>query len=481
MRLAVVLGTIGELVRLFSAAFVAPVVVGLIYGELWSALHFVVSGVITFGVGSLLARLRQGTPTFYRPEAMAVVAGTWLAICGFSAQPFMMVGLSPVDAAFESMSGLTTTGATILSDFSLYDQSFYFWRSFIQWVGGVGVIALFVVVLPRIGIAGRQLFFAESSSAPSEAVSPQIRLAAGRLWLLYIALTLACTAGLMATGMNLYDSLLHAFTALAAGGFSPHPLSVMGYANPAAEWVLILFMFLGGASFPLLLKALLSGPMPLFRDAEFRLYTAITLLCGLGIAVLLSGPLPDGLSIRTGLFQVVSIISTTGFASVDFQLWADPLKALLLIPMVVGGCAGSAGGGAKVIRHLLVAKHMSRELLQALHPQAILPIRYKGEAVSEQVMRSVVAMVTLYIGITFVAGGVLVMLGSDPVTAFSGSLACIGNIGPGFNVVGPMGSFGPLSDMSKVVLTAEMWIGRLEVITVVALLHPDVWRDTRLR
>jgi trk system potassium uptake protein len=481
MRLAVVIGTIGALVRLFSPAFLGPLLVALIDRSWWSALVYLAAAAITWALGTAASWRREPTKMLYRPEAMAVVAGTWLAVCAFSALPFMMVGLRPVDAVFESMSGLTTTGATILADFSPYDRAFYFWRSLIQWIGGVGVIALFVVVLPRIGIAGRQLFFAESSSAPSEGVSPQIRQAASRLWVLYIALTAICTLALVLCGMSFFDGLLHAFTALAAGGFSPHPLSILGYANPAVEWVLIAFMFIGGASFPLLLKALLTGPQALFRDSEFLLYTAITVACSLGIAVLLAGPLPDGLSLRTGFFQVVSIISTTGFASVDFQLWDDPLKAVLLIPMVVGGCAGSAGGGAKVVRHLLIARHMGRELLQVLHPQAVLPLRYKGLAVAEPVMRAVVAMVTIYIGIAFGGGVLLVLLGSDPITAFSASLACLGNIGPGFNVVGPMGSFAPLSDLSKLVLTAEMWIGRLEVMTVVALLHPDVWRDTRLR
>jgi trk system potassium uptake protein TrkH len=336
-------------------------------------------------------------------------------------------------------------------------------------------------VLPRLGIAGRQLFFAESSSAPGEGISPQVRDGSTRIWVVYVLMTLVCAGLLTASGMSAFDSALHAMATLAAGGFSPHGSSLAGYQNPGAEWVLIVFMWLAGASFTLQYRVYtLRDPLGFFKDEEFRLYTFIMVAVGLCAALLLSpGALPSLELIRMGLFQSSSLISSTGFASVDYDQWSEPAKGVLLVSMVVGGCAGSAAGGPKVVRHLLVGRFILRELRQVLHPRAVIPITYNGRAVPDGVLRAVFALSVLFVGLTFTVGLALVVLGSEPVAAFSGALACVGNIGPGFRALGPMMNFAGLSAPAKLLLFAAMWLGRLEILTVLALLHPDVWRGLR--
>lgn len=492
MRLALVLSLVGRLLRAFSPAFLPPAALALHDGAHRMALYFVASGLISFGAGSLLARSRLAAPTFHRSEALAVVAMTWLVVAVFAALPYVFLGLTPIDALFESMSGFTTTGATIFTEAHWgFDRALFLWRAMTQWFGGVGVIALFIVVLPHLGVGGRQLFFAEASSAPSESIAPKIQGVAVRIWTLYVFLTLLETALLyLAAGMPIFDSVCHALTTMPAGGFSPHPASIAGYADAAAfpgydpvlgEWILIAFMFVSGMSFPLLWVGLAGHPWKILQDGEFRFYALAAAAAAAALAVVLTGGLPDLEAARTALFQCASLISSTGYASTDFNLWADGARAILILVMLVGGCAGSAAGGAKSIRNLLSLKFFYREVSRVLHPRAVIPLRHRGSAVPEEILRAVLTVVALYALGYLGFGAVLVLLGSDLVTGFSAALACLGNIGPGLGPVGPMGTFGGLDDASKLVLTVAMWCGRLEMVTVVALLHPDVLRKLRWR
>lgn len=481
MRIQVVAAIIGVITRYFALAFVLPVALAAWDGAWWSVIAFASSAAFAGALGTLASWRFTPPKTFYREEALAIVAGTWVAIAVMGAVPYSMLGLSIPDAMFESMSGFTTTGATILTDFSLYDRSFFLWRAMTQWFGGLGVIALFVVVLPALGIAGRQLFFAEASYTSGESVAPRVRQAASRVWTLYCMLTAVCCASLMVTGFPLYEAFVHSLTTLAAGGFSPNGESIAGYANPSAEWVLVVFMFLAGASFPLQVRVFTKGPRALLKDDEFYFYA---LVCGggaLAIAALLTGGVPSFESLRHGAFQSSSLISSTGFASTDFDKWSLATKMVLIVVMVIGGCAGSAAGGPKAIRHLLAGRHIVREFRQVLHPRAVLPVVYSGRGLPDQAMRAVFTLVLLYAGGYFVIGAILVAGGMTPMDGFSASVACLSNIGPGFGVVGPMGSFGTLPSWMKVLLTVAMWIGRLEILTVLALLHPDAWYRVRLR
>jgi len=504
MRAGLVLGVTGRLLRPFCAAFALPTVMALRDGLFDREWNFVVNGdelmeagrfattlALALIIGTWVSRsVVKQTPKFQRSEALAVVFGTWVFIALFGGLPYLLGGMSPVDAIFESVSGFTTTGATILTDFESKSRAFFLWRAMSQWFGGLGVIALFVVVLPRLGIAGREVFFAESSSAPGEAVSPSVRESARKLWIFYTGLTAFMAVLLMLTGMTPYEGVVHALTTLSAGGFSPNASSIFGYHNPAAEWVFIPFMFLAGASYPLILLGCTKRPKAVARDGEFRLYFATAAGFIVVIAFLLAGGLPGEKEIRDSAFQVTSLISSAGFASLDYEMhWSAGLKALLIVVMILGGCAGSAAGGAKQVRFLLVFRFLHRELTRVLHPRAVLQLRHGGEPVPDRVMWSVFTLVLLYfLGYVVIAVPVVLLLSPEAgsqvtaehlATGFSASVACLSNVGPAFGFAGPMGSYAEFHWGSKLILTAAMLVGRLEIVTVLALLHPDVWRRLR--
>jgi trk system potassium uptake protein len=477
MRLAPVFHLVGVILRVFGLTLLAPALVSLIYGERHDLIGFLLTGAIAVVTGHLMRAAADEPTTLRRTDALAVVAGTWMVVAMVAAIPYLWVGHRPVDAMFESMSGLTTTGATIFEDFGRYGRGLFFWRALTQWLGGMGVIALFVAVLPRLAIAGRQLFFAEAPGPTDEKLTPQIRKTAAVLWRLYTALTLAQVVALMVAGFPLYEAVTHAFTTLAAGGFSPHPLSVMGYANPAAEWVIIVFMFLAGANFAVQYRALSGGVRELARDEEVRAYAGI-IVAATALLVIFLSRAGDGLldAVRLGLFQCLTILTTTGYASADFQLWSDEARIVLLALMFVGGSAGSAAGGPKVVRFVLLARYALAELRRTLHPRAVLPVKLGGRVVPEEVMRSVLVFFLLYLLVFAVCALIVTSLEGDILTGVTASIATLGNIGPGLNGVGPMASYAPFGDVTKVVLTLAMWMGRLELMAVLVLLRPEVWR-----
>ena len=480
MRLAFVIHLTGVLVRLFAGAFLAPLAVALYYGERHDAIGFLLASLVAFVAGHLMRRVAEEPRDLRRVEGMAIVAGTWLLVAVAGAVPYVWAGVGLIDALFESMSGLTTTGATTFADFSLFGRGIFFWRSLTQWLGGLGVIALFVAILPRLAIGGRQLFFAEAPGPTDEKLTPQIRKTAAALWVLYAGLTLAEAVSLRAVGMPWFDSVCHAFTTLAAGGFSPHPLSIMGYQNPAAEWIITGFMFLAGANFALQFRVLRGQPAAIFRDDEFRAYAGLVVVAGGVGALFLWHEGAAGLeAARLSLFQVVSILTTTGYASDDFQLWSDQTKMILLTLMFIGGCAGSAAGGPKVVRHVLIARFTLRELKRILHPRAVLPVKLGRRTVPDEVMRGVLVFFLFYLLVFAACTAIVVGFGADIITGITASIATLGNIGPGFNLVGPMAHYAHLHPVSKLALTAAMWIGRLEVLTVLAILRPEVWRTAR--
>jgi trk system potassium uptake protein TrkH len=487
MRLALVLGVIGKILRIYSVAFIPPLLLATynayheIEGDYSAAIGFAVAAMATLGCGFLLNLASEKDQNFRRSEALGVVGGAWLVISIFTAIPYVMFGLTPVDAFFEATSGITATGATILRDFE-HTQSFFLWRSMSQWFGGLGVIALFVVILPQLGVAGRQIMFAESSDATTDIVSPSVRKSARNLWLLYVLLTSAEILILFFVGhMGMFDSICHGLTTVSAGGFSTHEHSIAGYNSPTIEWILIAFMIIGGMSFPLLYVGLSRRPLAIIKDGEFRFYLGTMLFAAIGVALVLSKGVPSLESLRMGLFQSASLISSTGFAVADYATdpWPESARAFLIVAMLIGGCAGSAAGGPKAIRNLLSLKYMWAELTRTLHPRGVLPLRHRGKVIPNTALRSILNLVLCYVLTYLIVALLLVALGSDFVTAFSASLACVGNIGPGFESVGPMGSYAEIGSASKIILSIGMWMGRLELITILALLHPDVLRNLR--
>ena len=484
MRLAIVLHLVGVLTRLFGAMLLAPLVVAALYREWHDVAGFALAAAVTVTAGHAMRHLGGGraeelVERLRRAEGLTVVSATWLLVAQFAAIPYMWAGLSPVDALFESMSGLTTTGATIVRDFGGLGRGVFFWRALTQWLGGMGIIALFVAILPRLAIGGRELFFAEATGPTGEKLTPKLRQTALALWKVYAALTGLEVVALTAAGLSVYDAVCHSFTTLAAGGFSPHPLSLSGY-TPLAQWIVLVFMFLAGANFALQYRAARGHGRAVLVDEELRAYVTVVLLSTVALSWLLWWTVPTAEeAVRHASFQTVSVLTTTGFASQDFQLWGDRAKVILLLLMFIGGSAGSAAGGPKVVRHVLLARYTLRELTRTLHPRALLPVKLGGRVVPHEILRNVVVFMLFYM-LTFAVGmAVVAAFGADLLTAITGSIACLGNIGPGFNAVGPMAHYGDLHPVSKIVLTLLMWIGRLEVLPVLVLFRLELWREAR--
>lgn len=499
MRPAVVIHVIGLFVRAFGVVLLVPMAVDLGYGNKEAAVGFLLAAVAAVAVGELARRQSRPGVELNRIEGLSVVAFSWLVLSLFGALPYLWNGLSWIDALFESMSGLTTTGATIFTDFSRYGEGLYLWRSLTQWFGGMGVIALFIAVLPKLAIAGRQLFFAEAPGPEEDKLTPRVRHTAIALWTLYVGLTALQVLALAAVGMPWFDAVCNSLTTMAAGGFSPHPQSIGGYANPAAEWIFVLFIFLAGANYSLQYRALRGRPLALLRDEEFRWYTVVVVASTLLLTYVLlpfsRDPSAEYLSaasslealtlaeplavLRQAAFQVLTIVTTAGFATDDFNLWNDQARVILLALMFIGGSAGSAAGGPKVVRILLIAKYAAVELFKALHPQAVKPVRLNGKVVPPKVLRAIVSFLLLYLTIYLASVVFLSLMGAELMVSITASIATLGNIGPGFGMIGPMGTYAALPTASKIVLFLNMWIGRLEVLTVLVLLQPAVWRSLR--
>jgi trk system potassium uptake protein TrkH len=471
-----------------------PVAVALWYEEpIWP---FVVAGVVTSGVGLALERMTAGAASRVGVrEGFLVVSLTWLLAAGFAAIPYLFAGgeqlSSPIDAYFEGMSGFTTTGATVVTDYDALERSVDMWRQFTQWLGGMGIIVLAIAVLPRLRVGGRQMMESELPGPEIAQLSERIRSTARSLWVLYVGLTGLQTLLLAALGwlgvderMTEFEALAHAFTTMPTGGFSTQPRSIEIF-SAEAQWIITVFMLLAGANFALMYRGFVRRrPRVFLRDEEFRLYVAIVLASSAALTAMLWGyGIAEGEeAVREGAFQVVSIMTTTGYASTDFALWPALLLLTLFALMFVGGSAGSTGGSIKVVRHLLLAKILRREVDQTLSPELVMPIRLNGSPVDERTVRAIAAFILLYVGFWAVGGAILALdsaitgAGLDALDALGTSATALGNVGPGFGITGPMGSFGSLGDVSKLTLIGLMWAGRLELIPVVVLLTRHYWR-----
>lgn len=468
---------LGTSLLALAAVSMVFIVYAAIIGE--DMLGFGATLALSLPVGLWLRSVgRAGTePT--RREALATVLLTWLAVPLVWTLPFIItLDMSFLFALFESMSGFTTTGATIITDYDAVPATLFMWRATAHWVGGIGILVLFVAVFPQLAIAGRQMFFAEAPGPSEERLTPRLRHTAAAVLAVYSGLTAACIAMYVIFGMRPADAVAHALATVSAGGFSTHSQGFAYYSSPSLEWSAILFMFLAGVSLTLLYRALMGRPSLLLKDAEFRSYVLILVLASAVLATLLA-PAYGGDAVRHAAFQTVSIMTTTGFASVDFVTWALPALAVLLVLMLIGGSAGSASGGVKVARWLIIIKNTVREVRRTLHPRAVLPVRVGTSVVSEDVLRSVAAFITLYVGLFAISTLVLVLFGSDFEVALTASVASIGNVGPGFGHIGPMGSFADLHPVSIGVLTFVMYAGRLEVVTVFVVFMPEWWRLPR--
>jgi len=473
MNYNTIINLISAVLRFLGMVMLVPLVVALLHNENYNP--FLISAVITFIVGIVSGLKTHEIDDLPIKESFAIVAIGWFSVALFGSLPYLLSGISPLDALFESMAGFTTTGSTILPVIEDCSKSLLFWRSFTQWLGGMGIIVLFLAILPKLAVAGRDMFRAEVPDPIGDKLSPRLSQTAKILWSVYVGFSAVEVLVLWLSGMTFYDALCTTFSTMSTGGFSPHSESIAFFQSSLIEYIVIFFMFVAGANFALHYWVLRGGANHLFRDSEFRLYTSIVFGATLLIVLVLWNT--HGFdSIRLGLFQVVTIITTTGFTTADFDAWPDAARMVLFLLLFIGGCAGSTGGGPKVVRLLLLIKYGYRELFRSLHPKAILPIRLGKQMVPQGVMEAILSFFILYIFIFAAASLILSILGMDPVSATSAAATALGNVGPGFNIIGPAAHFGGVHPIGKLVLILCMWIGRLEIFTVLVLLIPDFWR-----
>ncbi|MBE0564841.1 MAG: TrkH family potassium uptake protein [Krumholzibacteria bacterium] len=480
MSLRSVAKVLAFLLLVTSAFLVLPALVALLYREPdWRQFLLAAAGGAALGGGGLL--VLRDAPDLRIREGFAVVAGSWLMVGLLGAVPTWLSGQIPAftDAAFESISGFTTTGASILTDIEGRSHATLFWRALTHWLGGMGIVVLAVAILPLLGVGGMQLFRAEVPGPTAERLTPRIRETAKLLWGVYVLLTALEVAALMLAGMGPFDAVCHSFATMATGGFSNHDASVGGYASPAVEWILIVFMLLAGTNFSLHYLALTGRVRSYGRDEEFRFYLLIIAGVTAALTALL---LAEGFygsaqaTVRHALFQTVSILTTTGFGTADYLAWPPFAHAVLLMLMAVGGCAGSTGGGIKVVRLLILLKTAKLELRRMLHPRAVFTLWFNNRAVAPALQTNVLGFFLLFMVVY--ATGVLVLTagGRDLVTSIGATAATLGNIGPGLGLVGPTGNYATLLDWEKWLLMAFMLIGRLELFTVLVLFLPGAWR-----
>jgi trk system potassium uptake protein TrkH len=491
---AAVANLVGTLAKYLGVVTVFPIGLALYYGDpVWP---YIVTGLGTSGVGYGVERLTAGARSQLGVrEGFLVVSAMLLTTAAFASLPYLFAGGEqldhPIDAYLEGMSAVTTTGASVVTDYDAFSPTLAMWRQFTQWLGGLGIIILAVAILPRLRVGGRQMMESELPGPEIAALGERIRELARVLWGFYIALTVILTLLLASLGwlgiddeMTPYQALAHAFATMPTGGFSPKADSLQGF-SAETQWIIALFMFLAGMNFVLLFRGTVRRRPRLFvRDEEFRLYALFVVVASVALLVEIwaYGIAEGEEAVRTAVFQAISIITTTGFATTDFALWPVISLLTLFALMFSGGSAGSTTGSIKVVRHLLLGKVLRRELDQTVSPEVVMPIRYNGASVDERTLRAIAAFILLYVGFWAVGASVIAIDSAisnvplSPLDTLAVAASALGNGGPGFGITGPFGSFAPLGDVSKITMIVLMWLGRLEIIPVFVLATRHYWR-----
>ncbi len=478
-----VIAKILGILLMFNAGFILTALPFSIYDDmrdfmplLWSAFISFIPGLLLF-----LGTRNNKSNDLSKKDGYLIVTFGWFSLTVFGTVPYLLSGAipNPADAFFEAMSGYTATGATILEDIEAKSMGILFWRNLTQWIGGLGMIVLAVAILPLLGIGGMQLFVAEAPGISPEKLQPRIKETAKRLWFIYLGLTGLQTIITWICGMSFFDAITHAFTTMASGGFSPKQESI-GFYSPLLQYIVIVFMFLAGTNFTMIYLGMHGQFRKAWKNEEFRYYLGLIILVSttIGLAIYSYGHGTLEKSMRDAFFQVISIVTTTGYATYDYTSWSPFITVIFFLLMFHGASAGSTAGGIKLVRHVLFLKNGWIELKRQIHPSAILPVRYNTKAVSQQIIHNILAFVMIYISI-FALGSVLVAaMGVDFETALGATAACLGNVGPGIGKVGPADTFFLLPDLSKWFLSFLMLIGRLELFTVLVLFTPYFWRKT---
>lgn len=481
MRWRVVFYLVGILVFFLGLIMIAPLLYSW-YAKDSSFCSLLHSAIITILSGGVLYLLFKTGPIDHisQREGMAIVAIGWTAVGLFAALPFYMCGVFDtfVNAFFESVSGFTTTGASVMTDIEATPRGILLWRSLIQWLGGMGIIVLSVAILPFLGVGGMQLFKTEVPSPVPDKLKPRVSDTAKTLWKVYALISFLELLLLLLGGMEFFDALCHTFTTMPTGGFSPWNSSIAHYDSVYFDLVIMVFMLFAGINFALHYQMLKGKPLAFWRDSECRFYLALTGILIFVVTLNLYGQVYASIwnALRYGAFQVISILTTTGYVTADYNQWPAMSRLILLLCMFAGASAGSTAGGMKLMRIMCCFKYCYKELFTLVHPRAVAPVKIGGKIVSDGIIGSILGFLALYMGLFALCSVLLAALGVDFVTAFSAVAASIGNIGPGLGLVGPMGNYAEIPELGKWLLIWCMLLGRLEIYTVIIFLVPEFWR-----
>ncbi len=480
MRLRVVLQVIGAINMILAMAMIAPLLVSLLYSE-GDTKAFLLSFIITAVTGVILYLVfrTSGLEVGHR-EGFVIVAAAWLSTSFFSSLPYIFSGTFPtfVDAIFEATSGITTTGASVLTEIEELPHGILFWRSMTHWLGGIGIVLFGVAILPLLGIGGMQLYKAEASGIAGDKFVPRIKDMAKILVKVYLFLSFVMMVLLIISGMGIFEAFIHAVGSISTGGFSNRNLSIAGYNSVLIEWLIIIFMTVGATSFALHYDFYRKGFRAYRENEEFRFYILVLVAATLLVAINLrifhySGV---GESLRHSAFQVVSITTTTGYSSADFAKWPAFSQLVLMTLMFVGGSAGSTTGAIKCVRVLVLLKFIYKEMYRLIHPHAVTPVKLNGKVLSPEVLKGVVGFTLLFLFVFVISSFLLAATGLDPVTSISSTAASLGNIGPALGTTGPMSNFAAIPSFAKWVLILDMILGRLEIYTLLILFVPAFWK-----
>lgn len=480
MNKNLILKTLGLVLICEAGAMVPSIFISIYFGEGdYLAFTYTILFIITVALVLLLRPV--DTRDIGYKEGFAIATFSWLLLAAFGAVPLLISGAVPnyVDAFFETISGFTTTGASVIIDVENLPHGILFWRSLTQWLGGMGFILLTLALIPSLKIAGIKLFKAEFPGPTKDKLVPRIIQTSRQLYKVYFIISILALLMLKTTGLSWFDSFIHTFSSVATGGFSNQNNSIAAYDNLLTELTIVFFMFVGGINFALHYQALKGDFKPLWQDRETRLFVAMIIIALIAVSINLITQLGYDVekAFRLSLFQVVSIITCSGFSTSDFNQWPAFSKALFVFLMFVGGCAGSTSAGMKQVRLYILSKSISRQITKLIHPQAVVPVRLGKHVVSDSIVESVHTFFFIYLSIHAIVSILLTAMGLDLLTAFTASLAALSNIGPGLGMVGPASTYADLPVLGKLVLSFCMLLGRLELYTVLVVFSIKFWRD----
>lgn len=485
MRLNYISDAIGLILMDAGLMTFIPIIIALYYHEWTCVLAFFAAGILSVALGDILHKSDKRSNDLdalndiKRSEALVVASLAWILFGLIASVPFLFNGFSFIDSLFEAVSGITTTGATILTSFDV-PKSLLFWRSFIQWLGGMGIIILFIAILPQFAVAGRQMFFAEAPGPTEEKLTPRIKNTAKALWAVYAVLTALCAICLWAAGMHPFDCICNAMSTLSAGGFSPNPESIGGYHSNLIICIISVFMFIAGASFMVQSKVLTKfDPRLFWKSEEFRLYAKVIVCVSALLALVLyfQNNFSFLHSIQASFYQVLSLATSTGSSSENYQLWSLDAKLILFVSMFISSCSGSAGGGVKMVRWLLIWKYLKNEVYRILHPNAVLSIKIDRVVVPTNVVKQTIFYVFAYFIIYVMSALLISAIENNIIIGTCSAITSLGDIGPVLGyVIGPMGNYSSLSFWTKIIFIFNMLIGRLEIIPFLVLFRKESWK-----